>query len=251
MIAIKNLHKAYGKNQVLKGIDLNFDAPGKITAVLGPNGSGKTTLIKCILGMVLPDAGEISILNKSIKGEWAYRSQIDYLPQIARFPENLTVRELIALIKDIRGVDPNDAELIKMFGLEPYLDKRLINLSGGTKQKVNLTLAFMYDSPLVILDEPTSGLDPVAMLRLRDLIRREKQAGKMILITTHIMSFVEEIADEIVFLLEGNIYFRGTLAELKARYNETNVERAIAQILTGKANFSVNGHAKQLQTLTI
>lgn len=246
MIAIENLHKAFANNKVLAGIDINFATKGKITAVLGPNGSGKTTLIKCILGMVIPDQGKIVIGSKPIKGQWTYRSQINYLPQMARFPENLTVQELIALISDLRGQDNQSSKLIKLFGLEPYLGKRLVNLSGGTKQKVNLTLTFMYDSPLVILDEPTSGLDPLAMVALRDLIREEQQKGKMILVTTHIMSFVEEIADDIVFLLEGKIYFQGSLTDLKAQYGEVNVERAIAKILKGESRISPNGQAKQL-----
>ncbi|MEZ5041971.1 MAG: ABC transporter ATP-binding protein [Saprospiraceae bacterium] len=247
MITINDLYKSYGKNQVLKGLNLSFREAGKITAILGPNGSGKTTLIKCLLGMVIPDQGAIMIQDKSIRGEWAYRENIDYLPQIARFPENLSVRELIAFIKDIRGGHANEGVLIDLFGLKDQLDERLANLSGGTKQKVNLTLTFMNDSPLVILDEPTSGLDPVAMQHLRELIHQEKQKGKMILITTHIMSFVEEMADEIVFLLEGKIYFRGTLNALKAQYNETNVERAIAQILSGKAYSSTNGQQQKEQ----
>lgn len=231
MIKIQNLHKAFGKNTVLNGIDLQIKEGGRITAVLGPNGSGKTTLIKSILGMVIPDAGSIHIQGQAIAGKWQYREAIDYLPQIAQFPENLTVRELITMIKDIRQAAPRDEKLIERFGLESYLDERLVNLSGGTKQKVNLTLAFMYDSPLVILDEPTSGLDPVAMVRLRALIRQEKQAGKTIMITTHIMSFVEEIADDIVFLLDGKIYFQGAIEDLKEQQQETNLERAIASIL--------------------
>ncbi len=231
MIKIQNLHKAFGKNIVLNGIDLHIKEGGRITAVLGPNGSGKTTLIKSILGMVIPDSGSIHIQGQAIAGQWRYREAIDYLPQIAQFPENLTVRELITMIKDIRQAVPRDKKLIERFGLESYLDERLVNLSGGTKQKVNLTLAFMYDSPLVILDEPTSGLDPVAMVRLRALIRQEKQAGKTIMITTHIMSFVEEIADDIVFLLDGKIYFQGAIQALKEQQQETNLERAIASIL--------------------
>lgn len=233
MITITDLKKSFGKNEVLKGIDLELNAPGKITAILGPNGSGKTTLIKSLLGMVLPDDGEIRMMGEPVRGQWEYRSQINYLPQIARFPENLSVQELIRMIRDIRGEGADDESLIRHFGLEPYLDKRLTNLSGGTRQKVNLTLAFMYDSPLVILDEPTSGLDPVAMIQLRNLIRKEKKAGKMILITTHIMSFVEEMADEIVFLLEGKIYFRGSLQLLKEAYGGSSVEQAIAAILDG------------------
>ena len=165
---------------------------------------------------------------------------IDYLPQIARFPENLSIGELIKLIKSLRGGQANDKELIELFGLEPFLDKRLTHLSGGTKQKVNLCLAFMFDSPILILDEPTSGLDPLAMQGLRKLILREKQNGKLILITTHIMSFVEEMADEVVFLLEGSIYFRGSIDKLKGLYGETTVEEAIASILLGNPPISQN-----------
>jgi Cu-processing system ATP-binding protein len=195
--------------------------------------------------MVLPDQGEIHVNGKSIKHEWAYRRAIDYLPQIARFPENLTVRELIDCIKDIREGETNDADLIRLLNLEDQMDKRLSNLSGGTRQRVNLVLTFMSDGPILILDEPTSGLDPVAMVTLRELIANAKAQGKMILITTHIMSFVEELADEIVFLLEGKVYFRGTIRELMARYNETSVERAIACILRGNG---VNGNGAGYRT---
>jgi Cu-processing system ATP-binding protein len=119
-----------------------------------------------------------------------------------------------------------------LFRLEPFLDKKLGNLSGGTKQKVNLVLTFMFDSPLVILDEPTTGLDPISLIRLKDLITKEKEKGKTILITSHIMSFVEKVSDEIVFLLEGKIYFKGTIAELKTKTEQPDFEHAIASILT-------------------
>ncbi|MFK7771827.1 MAG: ABC transporter ATP-binding protein [Saprospiraceae bacterium] len=230
MITIENLHKAFKKNQVLKGVDLTFDQGG-ITAVLGPNGSGKTTLIKSILGMVIPDQGNILINGESVKGKWKYREGIDYLPQIARFPENLFVQELFEMVQDLRSSEGNNQELIELFELQPFLDKRLGHLSGGTRQKVNIIQSLMFDSPIIILDEPTSGLDPVAMLHLKDLINMEKAKGKTILITTHIMSFVEDIADDVVFLLEGKIHFQGSLKKLKNQYNETTVERAIAAIL--------------------
>lgn len=245
MISVKNLHKSYGKLEVLKGVSLDFEREGAITAILGPNGSGKTTLIKSLLGMVLPSQGEIRVGGQSIKNQWLYRDKIDYLPQIARFPENLRVRELIAFIKTLRQGQTREEALIRLFELDSQLDKKLGVLSGGTRQKVNLTLAFMYDSPIVILDEPTSGLDPVAMLRLKELILEEKHRGKLILITTHIMNFVEEMADEIVFLLEGKIYFRGGAEELKERYGETALERAIARILMGEKGPSQNGKANQ------
>jgi Cu-processing system ATP-binding protein len=160
-----------------------------------------------------------------------YRRKIGYLPQIARFPDNLNVSEIIEMITDIRNEKADSASLIKAFGIEKFLDKKLGNLSGGTKQKVNIVLTFMFDTPVIVLDEPTAGLDPVSLIKLKDLINREKSRGKIILITSHIMSLVEELADEIVFLLEGNIYFKGTISELKAKTNTADLEHAIAAIL--------------------
>jgi Cu-processing system ATP-binding protein len=231
MVNIQNLHKQFGNNQVLSGVELSINKGG-IFAVLGPNGSGKTTLIKSILGMVIPNKGEITVLGENIKKNSDYRHQIDYLPQIANFPNNLRVKELIKMIKDLRKPTNEDQRLIELFKLQPFLDKKLGNLSGGTKQKVNLVLAFMFDSPLIILDEPTTGLDPISLIRLKELIQAEKGKGKTILITSHIMSFVEEVSDEIVFILEGKIYFKGSIGELKTKTGELDFEHAIASILT-------------------
>jgi len=231
MVGIENLHKTFGKNKVLKGVDLNINEGG-IFAVLGPNGSGKTTLIKSILGMVIPNKGKVSVLGEDIKKSSDYRHKIDYLPQIANFPSNLKVKELIRMIKDLRKPTIKDEHLIKLFKLEPFLDKKLGNLSGGTKQKVNIVLTFMFDSPLIILDEPTTGLDPISLIRLKELIQIEKTKGKTILITSHIMSFVEEVSDEIVFLLEGQIYFKGSILDLKTKTKQPDFEHAIASILT-------------------
>jgi Cu-processing system ATP-binding protein len=230
MIEITNLHKRFGKLTVLDGLDLEIKSGG-IFAILGPNGSGKTTLIKSILGMVIPNSGEIKIDDRSVLKQWKYRNQINYLPQIANFPANLAVKELIAMVKNLRPKESNDKDLIKLFSLEPFLDKKLGNLSGGTKQKVNIVLTFMFDSELIILDEPTTGLDPISLICLKDIIQKEKSKGKTILITTHIMSFVEEVADEIVFLLDGEIYFKGTAKNLKSQTNQPDLEHAIAHLM--------------------
>ena len=182
--------------------------------------------------MVIPNKGVINVLGENIKKNSNYRHKIDYLPQIANFPSNLKVKELIKMIKDLRKNTNEDQRLIELFKLDPFLDKKLGTLSGGTKQKVNIVLTFMFDSPLIILDEPTTGLDPISLIRLKDLIQAEKARGKTILITSHIMSFVEEVSDEIVFLLEGKIYFRGSISELKTKTNQPDFEHAIASILT-------------------
>ncbi|MFT6972161.1 MAG: Cu-processing system ATP-binding protein [Roseivirga sp.] len=230
MIKIENLHKQFSKLKVLDGVSFSTASHG-IIAVLGPNGSGKTTILKSILGMVLPDRGEIYFEGKPVLGSWNYRNRIGYLPQIARFPDNLTVQELIDMIKNLRDVKANEKELIKRFGLGDSLSKKLSNLSGGTKQKVNIVLTFMFDAPLLILDEPTAGLDPVALIQLKELIKEERAKGKTLLITTHIMSLVEELSDEIIFLLEGKIYFQGTVEALQEQTQQSNLEYSIAKIL--------------------
>jgi Cu-processing system ATP-binding protein len=230
VLRFENLHKRFGKLKVLKGLDLEI-AAGGIFAVLGPNGSGKTTLIKSVLGMVVPEQGKIFIDGEDVVGQWAYREAISYLPQIANFPNNMNVRELIATVKSLRRTPSDERALIELFGLQPFLKKKLSTLSGGTKQKVNIVLTFMFDSPLIILDEPTTGLDPLSLVKLKELIAQRKAAGRTILVTTHIMSLVEEIADGIVFLLDGLIYFNGTLEALEAQTQQPTLERAIASIL--------------------
>jgi len=230
MIRIENLHKRFGKLTVLDGLDLEIKSGG-IFAILGPNGSGKTTLIKCLLGMVIPTSGKIIHDNKNILHKWRYRNKINYLPQIANFPANLTVNELLKMVKNLRPKVPNDKELISKFGVEPFLNKKLGNLSGGTKQKINIILTFMFDSDLIILDEPTTGLDPISLIYLKKIIQAEKAKGKTILVTTHIMSLVDEIADEIVFILDGKIYFKGTVDMLKKETGQTNLEHAIANLM--------------------
>ncbi len=233
MIELKNIKKSFGRNQVLKGINLEVN-PGMVQAVLGPNGSGKTTLIKSVLGMVLPDEGVIEVNGQAIRKDGMYRKEIDYLPQIARFPENLKVCELIHMVRDVRGQVSQETPLIRRFGLENFMDVKVSHLSGGTRQKVNILLCFMFDNNILILDEPTAGLDPVALIRLKELIREERSKGKVILLTTHIMDVVEELADEIVFLLEGKIFFKGTLKELNEFTGEHKLELSIARILEKK-----------------
>ncbi|MCF6348797.1 MAG: ABC transporter ATP-binding protein [Flavobacteriaceae bacterium] len=231
MINIKNLHKKFEKLTVLDGLDLTINKGG-ISAILGPNGSGKTTLIKCLLGMVIPNKGDILLDEENVLKKWDYRNNLNYLPQIANFPSNLSVIELIKMVKNLRPKESNEQELIDLFGLNEFLNKKLGNLSGGTKQKVNIVLTFMFDSQLVILDEPTTGLDPIALIHLKKLIKKEKEKGKTILITTHIMSFVDEMADEIVFLLDGKIYFKGSVDKLKKQTNETDLEHSIATLMS-------------------
>jgi Cu-processing system ATP-binding protein len=232
MIHITNLSKRFGSLDVLRSVELVV-RPGRVIAIVGPNGAGKTTLIKSVLGLTRPDAGHIVLDGADVIGGDAYRSQIGYMPQIARFPDNLTCAELIALLRDLRGsAAVLDTELIRSFGLEDSLHKPLRVLSGGTRQKVNAAMAFLFAPRLLILDEPTAGLDPLSSSVLKDKILAERGAGKTVMVTSHIMNELEELADDVAFMLEGSMAFVGTLDELKRITSQTTLERAVATMMT-------------------
>ena len=233
MIRIEQLNKSYRTNHVLKDVSVSMEREG-IIAILGPNGSGKTTMLKCILGMVKPSSGDVLFQSMSVQNAYAYRSQISYLSQIARFPENLTASELIEFMKEIKPGETREQQFIEMFNLEREIDKKMRSLSGGTRQKVNITLALMHDDPVIILDEPSTGLDPLSLRELKLFIKEERRRGKLILITTHILSFAEDLADDVLFLLEGRIYFDGKLNTLLANERQQDLEGAIAHILKSK-----------------
>ncbi len=230
MIELKDINKRFGKLEVLQHINLKLEKPN-VTAVLGPNGSGKTTLLKCIMGLVIPDTGEILVNGQEAINHFEYRTNIAYLPQIADFPGYLTPNELFTLIQNIRGGQTRLEELIELFSIHNEVNKPFRNLSGGNQQKVNLCLALMYDLPIIILDEPSNGLDPLSLTRLKSFIETEKKREKQILLTTHIMSIVEDLADDVLFLLEGSIYYNGSIERLITQQQEANLELAIAHIL--------------------
>lgn len=232
MIHISNLYKRFGSVQVLRSVDLPVTR-GRVLAIVGPNGAGKTTLIKAVLGLTRPDSGRITMDGEDVVGADAYRSRIGYMPQIARFPENLTGAELVRMLRDLRGKDVElDTELVDRFALAESLDKPLRVLSGGTRQKVNAAMAFLFSPDLLILDEPTAGLDPLASSILKDKILAERGEGRTVMVTSHIMSELEELADDVAFMLEGRVAFIGTLDELKRITGQVTLERAIATMMT-------------------
>lgn len=230
MIEIKGLDKYYGSHHVLKDVSLDIREPG-IYAILGPNGSGKTTLLKSIISLVNPKKGSIYVNGKNVSETHAYKNEISYLPQIAKFPDNLRVIELIRLIKEIRNEEVDESGLVKMFKIESEIKKRLRNLSGGTRQKVNMILGFLFDTPYLILDEPTISLDPVSLATFRKIISEKREEGKIIIYTTHIMNLVEQLSDQIILLLEGRIVFQGGYEEICNRTGETKLEDAIARLV--------------------
>lgn len=231
MIQIDNLVKRYGKTEALKGVSVEFPK-GSVCAVMGPNGSGKTTLLKSILGLVKPDSGSIEVNGVRLNGSSAYRKNIGYMPQYCCFPENLRVREIVAMLKDIRGNGCTyDYELAEKLNIRKIHEKPIGTLSGGTKQRVSCAIAFLFSQDIIILDEPTAGLDPVSSEIVKNKILAEKENGKLIIITSHIISEAEAIADRIIYMLEGNICFNSTKQTLYEQTGQNSLNKAIASLI--------------------
>lgn len=231
MILIQKIQKHFKKLEALHQIDAEF-FPGQVISLIGPNGSGKTTLIKSILGLVKPDSGIISFGGTPITESVDYRSRIGYMPQIGRYPDNMKIGQLFSMIKNLRNSNkPLDEELYYQFKLDTILDKNMRALSGGTRQKVSAALAFMFDPEVLILDEPTAGLDPLSSEILKEKVIKEKQKGKLILITSHVLSDLEDITTDVMYLQEGKIMFYRTLVQLQEETGETRLSKVIAHYM--------------------
>lgn len=234
MIAISELSKRFGKLEVLRSVDIDFQG-ARSYAMIGPNASGKTTLIKCILGMVVPDKGEIHVAGKSIRDDWSYRSLIGYMPQIGRYPEQMKIAQVFDMIRDLRQDSSRiDEDLIREFKLDVLKDKRMHTLSGGTRQKVSASLAFLFDPRILILDEPTAGLDPVAVEIVKEKIMAEAGRGKTILITSHIMSDLDELCSQMAYLEDGRVLFNDSIESLKEATGEARLGKAVATMMKRK-----------------
>lgn len=234
MIRLENINKRFKKLQALDNISASFEK-GQVISMIGPNGSGKTTLIKSILGLVKPDSGKIWVNEQMVGNDPAYRQNIGYMPQIGRYPDNMTIGQLFRMMQHIRAVPDKklDRTLLKEFELEKIFDKPTRTLSGGTRQKVSAALAFLFDPDILVLDEPTAGLDPLASEILKEKILVEKNKHKLILITSHILNDLEELTTHIMYLQDGKMLFLKDLGSVQEDTGELKLSKAIARIMRG------------------
>lgn len=232
MIIASNVSKKFGKLKALNDVSVTCNK-GECIALIGPNGSGKTTLIKSILGMVVCDSGFITFNGKNIKHHWQYRENIGYMPQIGRYPDNMNIGQVLNMMKDIRGKKniQLDEDLVNQFGLKEILNKRMRTLSGGTRQKVSAALAFLFNPDVLILDEPTAGLDPVASEILKGKIIAEKNKGKLVLITSHVLSELDDLISQVIYMQDGKLCFHKSIASLREETGEEKLSKAIANVM--------------------
>ncbi|HRI59776.1 MAG TPA: ABC transporter ATP-binding protein, partial [Saprospiraceae bacterium] len=230
------LTKSFGKMKALDGVSACMNA-GQAISLVGPNGSGKTTFLKCLLGLVIPDSGNITLNGAHILGNWDYRRHIGYMPQIGRYPDNMRVGQVFDMIKEIRRSTFNriDDDLMRAYEVDKFAGKTMRTLSGGTRQKVSACLAFLFDPDVLILDEPTAGLDPVASEILKEKVLSEKAKGKLVLVTSHILSDLEDLTTDVMYLIDGKLQFYQPIEQLKARTGEEKLNRALAQVMKQNA----------------
>ena len=240
MISIQKLSKRYGRQQVITDVQLDFRA-GQSVALIGPNGSGKTTLIKSILGLVIPEMGVIKVQEKDIGLSPDYRRNIGYMPQLSRFPEQMKVRQLFALIKNIRkdvALQDYDQSLYDDFGIEKMEGKPLGALSGGMKQQVSAALAFYFRPQIIILDEPTAGLDPISNEILKNKVNEARSQNRLLITTSHILSELEEMCNHVVYLMNGKITLDASLIEIASITGETKLNKMVVNFLQNRETYA-------------
>ncbi len=237
MIRSQNLTKSFGRLKALDDFSVSMER-GQSVLLIGPNGSGKTTFIKCVLGLVIPDKGLLTLDGASLLGDPLLRRKIGYMPQIGRFPDHLRVGQIFEMMREIRKgtFSRTDEDLFEAFEIQKIAHKAARTLSGGTRQKVSAALAFLFDPEILILDEPTAGLDPVAAEILKDKVREQMARNKLILMTSHILSDLDEITSDVLYLMDGKLQFYYPLKELMSQHGEEKLGRVIAKIMRENAN---------------
>ncbi|MEZ4909883.1 MAG: ABC transporter ATP-binding protein [Saprospiraceae bacterium] len=231
MIELTNVSKSFGSTRALEDVTLSLDA-GKCIGLIGPNACGKTTIIKSILGMVVATSGSITFDGTPISGDVSYKSQIGYMPQIGRYPENMSVQQVIDMIRYIRKFEGSeDMELYHAFKIDTFKHKKMRTLSGGTTQKVSAVIAFLFNPKVLILDEPTAGLDPLASEILKQKVISERNKGKLILITSHLLSELDDLLTDIIFMQESRVLFNKKISQLFEETGEERISKAIHILL--------------------
>ncbi len=223
VLKIDNLHKSFQvgfipkKKNILKGISIEVKG-GEIFGYLGPNGAGKTTTLKCVLGLIFPDQGQIQIFGHPYLSLRA-KERLGFLPENPYFYDYLTASEFLRYCTQLTLVDKREKEgrirtLLQKVGLEASANLQLRKFSRGMLQRIGLAQALIHEPELVLLDEPLGGLDPLGRKEIRDIIVRLKEEGKTVFLCSHILQDIEMICDRVAIILDGEIISQGRLQDL-------------------------------------
>lgn len=218
-LELKDIHKRFGEKQVLNGISFAAES-GKAFGLLGRNGAGKTTTIRILMNVFPANSGTVLLDGKPIDYS---KTGIGYLPEERGLYAKKKIKDQLVYFAELKGMTRTGAgkavdRWLERLGMTEYRDKRLDTLSKGNQQKIQLITALAHDPAIVILDEPFSGLDPVNAMLLKDVVKEELARGKIVLFSSHQMSYIEEFCDSIAILNNGNVALHGDLHEIKRNY---------------------------------
>ncbi len=219
VLELKNITKSFGAKRVLDGVSFRAEG-GKAFGLLGRNGAGKTTTIRILMDVFPADGGEVLIDGKPIDYD---KIGIGYLPEERGLYPKKVILDQLTYFAELKGMRKKDAVVsidrwLERLGMTEYRNKRLDTLSKGNQQKIQLITALAHDPGIVILDEPFSGLDPVNAMLLKDVVKEQIAAGKIVLFSSHQMSYIEEFCDSIAILSRGRVVLQGDLHDIKREY---------------------------------
>jgi len=217
MIEVRGLTKQFGRTLAVN--DASFDvSDGAIFCLLGPNGSGKTTTLKMLAGLVRPTVGSIMVNRHPVTGDaLEAKREMSYLPQQVAFPESLTAREILHYFARLRGIEDLAVEkALESSGLAGVATRSVGEFSGGMIQRLGLAVITMPNTPILLLDEPTASLDPEGVVQFRNFILDQKQLGKTIIFSTHLLAEAERLADVVAIYLGGRLVTLQTSDQLRS-----------------------------------
>lgn len=218
MISVKGLQKHYGSVRAVDGITFEV-RPGDVVGFLGPNGAGKTTTMQILTGYIPPTAGDVLLNGMDVtENPIEVKKLIGYLPENISLYEDLTVYEFLQFVGEIRGLNGKNRQAIReaseACGITEVVNRKIVELSKGYRQRVGLAQAIIHDPPFLVLDEPTTGLDPIQIAEIRDLIKRLGME-KTVILSTHILPEVEQTCNRVIVIHQGKIVADSTIEELK------------------------------------
>lgn len=238
-LELKNINKSFGEKQVLKGVSFSAES-GKAFGLLGRNGAGKTTSIRILMNVFPADSGEVLADGKPIDYD---KVGFGYLPEErGLYPKKLIIDQLV-YFAELKGMTRKNAVKavdywLDRLGMSEYRSKRLDTLSKGNQQKIQLITALAHNPQIIILDEPFSGLDPVNAMLLKDVVKEEIAKGKIVLFSSHQMSYIEEFCDSIAIINAGKVALQGDLRDIKRNYVRDRLVVSTAKPEKIKADFS-------------
>jgi ABC-2 type transport system ATP-binding protein len=221
VIEVEGLSKRFGSRSAVEGLSLKAP-PGEIYGFLGPNGAGKTTTIRMLLGILEPDQGTIRICGKTVRrSDRAGRMLVGTVSEVQYLYGDMRCAEYLGFFARLYGVaaaPARVAETLTAVGLAERADDRAVELSKGLQQKLGLARALLHDPPVLILDEPVSGLDPHGIREVREIICRERDRGRLVFLSSHVLSEIERTADRIGVIRQGKLVYEGSVAEAVERH---------------------------------